>query len=816
MRLVTNPTGHALEARESQIARLSSSANSERDLPALLDRAVMAVTTGLRLDACAVLKVSSDRDVLHFVASAGWPESVAQHAHLPTGLRSQEGYTLSTRKPVVSNDLTRERRFHTASIVRDQKLASGISVVVEGETGAFGVLVGHTKQSRRFSTVDVDFVRAVAHILSECIRRLHADRDRARLSAIVESANDAIIGTTLDGTIFSWNPAAEGIFGFRKADAIGQPVGILFPHAHVPRPSLACASRPLGGPVGPYETICQRRNGAPIDVEISVSSILSSGGHAVGESLIVRDVTERTRSERALRMHACLFDRMQIGVVIARLDDPDNPSSLRLTLANEAGASAAGFPPETAPRGRLADLCLDTLDPDHVRRYGEVARSGRDDDFGDCVLRGADAAARVFNIHAIPLPDHSVGVIFHDVTAQRQLAHQLQQAQRMEVVGRLAGGVAHDFNNLLTVIGGCAELVGRTVGADPALGDELAEIQQAVESASALTRQLLTFSRRPVSRPTHADLASVVARVRGMLRRLIGEDIQVVVVSGDCPATVYADMSQVEQIVLNLAVNARDAMPGGGQIAIETGVIDLSAEEARRLGYLSPGRYATMTIADTGSGMDQATCDRIFEPFFTTKESGKGTGLGLSTVYAIVKQHDGHVEVRSEPGHGSVFRVYLPLAEVPQSDGPTETAVRDLCVGSETILVVEDEVPVQNLVRRLLSRAGYTVLAASVPSEALAIAARHSGPIDLLLSDVVMPEHSGHDLADLLLAGRPGLRVLLMSGYAPGTLPGRAVLDTSHAFIAKPFTGSDLLSAVRRALDASSPAASGREPCVVH
>jgi signal transduction histidine kinase len=380
---------------------------------------------------------------------------------------------------------------------------------------------------------------------------------------------------------------------------------------------------------------------------------------------------------------------------------------------------------------------------------------------------------------------------------------QLFQARKMEAIGLLAGGVAHDFNNLLTVILGRSELLRHRMGSEDPLRRHVDLIEETSERASALTRQLLAFSRR---QPFHARLVDLNAIVRGMepmLARLIGEDVSLRTTLQAGPVWVRADPSQLEQVVLNLAVNARDAMPGGGRLTISTRTEEVDAAFVERHPGARTGRYAVLDVTDTGEGMDPATRSRIFEPFFTTKEPGKGTGLGLATVYGIVKQSEGNIWVRSEPDAGTTFEVYLPLTEGgPETPELPERQVAALPRGSETILLVEDEETVRDLALEVLQGQGYTVLSARHGAEALLTAERHAGAIQLLLADVVMPGMSGIELAARLTALRPEMRVLLTSGYS-GDRVGRAGPGGApREILRKPFTSETLAHRVRQALDA--------------
>jgi signal transduction histidine kinase len=392
--------------------------------------------------------------------------------------------------------------------------------------------------------------------------------------------------------------------------------------------------------------------------------------------------------------------------------------------------------------------------------------------------------------------------IARDITQRKSLEAQLRQAQKMEAVGLLAGGVAHDFNNLLTVILGSADLLLDTLGRDRPERGEAEEIRKAGLRAADLTRQLLAFSRQQVLAPQVLDLNEVVATMDKILRRVIGEDIDLRTVPSRDLRAVRADPGQLEQVVVNLAVNARDAMPTGGTLTIETANVELDEAYAREhAAVLKPGHYVMLAVSDTGVGMDAETQARIFEPFFTTKPKGKGTGLGLATVYGIVKQSGGYIWVYSEPGHGTSFKVYLP--HVTEAAGPVgQSPVPPVSVrGSETVLLVEDEEMVRNLVQKVLRANGYTVIVAASGSEAEQVAAQHAGRIHLLMTDVVLPGLNGRQVAQFLSAVRPGIRVLYLSGYTNDAIVHHGVLEPDVAFLQKPFTPAVLGRKVREVLD---------------
>ena len=388
--------------------------------------------------------------------------------------------------------------------------------------------------------------------------------------------------------------------------------------------------------------------------------------------------------------------------------------------------------------------------------------------------------------------------------ALRESEDQLRQSQKMEAIGQLAGGVAHDFNNLLTAINGYSGLALQRVDGNSSIKPYLEEIKKAGDRAANLTRQLLAFGRKQILQPIALNLNDVVTDMNKMLRRLIGEDIELTAKLDPALKRIKADPGQIEQVLVNLVVNARDAMPQGGNLTIETANVDLDSMYAtKHVGVLS-GNYMMLVVSDTGIGMSEETQARIFDPFFTTKEKGKGTGLGLSTVYGIVKQSGGNIWVYSEPGHGTTFKVYLPQIETPTAPAEDATIEAAIPGGSETILLVEDEEVVRGLARKILEQAGYRVLDVTRGAEAISVYSAPSETIDLLLTDVVMPETSGKEVADRLTANHPGLKVLFMSGYTDEAIVHHGVLDSHVEFLQKPFTAAALARKVREVLDSKN------------
>ncbi len=515
------------------------------------------------------------------------------------------------------------------------------------------------------------------------------------------------------------------------------------------------------------------------------------------------DITERKRAEQALvESHGLL------NAVVEGTADAVFVKDLRgrYLMINSAGARFIGrpvaevlgkddrelFSPETARR--LMECDLQVMATGGAQMFEETATP-------------AAGVTRTYLSNKSALRDaHGkvIGLIgiARDVTELKRLEEQLRQSQKMEAIGRLAGGVAHDFNNLLTVINGYSELVFSSLGADDPNRELVAEVQRAGDRAANLTRQLLAFSRRQVLQPEVLSLNTLLEDLLKLLKRLIGEDVELSLVPGAGLGLAKVDRGQFEQAVINLAVNARDAMPLGGRLIIETQNAEVDEATAQTHADVRPGRYVLMTVRDTGHGMDEATRARVFEPFFTTKEVGKGTGLGLAMVYGFVKQSGGHVEVESEVGRGTAFKVYLPRAEAAGPSARSSPNVLEAPRGSETVLLVEDEDSVRTLSRLVLQSSGYTVLEARDGQEGLRVAQQHPGPIHVLVTDLVMPRMSGRQLADVVSQARPGVRVLFLSGYTDEAMAQHGALEAGLAFLQKPFSPISLVRKVREVLDA--------------
>ena len=520
----------------------------------------------------------------------------------------------------------------------------------------------------------------------------------------------------------------------------------------------------------------------------------------------LRYSVERKRMERVsvdekerLRLQGAALESTADGVVITARDGT-------ITWVNPAFTSMTGWSAEEAAGRNLSILRSGQHDAAFYDELWRTILDGRVWD-GEITNRKKDGLLYVEAQTITPVRGGG-GEISHfvcvkrDVSQRRRLEDQLRQSQKMEAVGRLAGGIAHDFNNILGVIMGYGEIVQRRITGDDALRGKVVEIVRAAERAAGLTRQLLAFSRKQVLQPRILDLNLVVADMDEMFHRLIGENISLRTSLQDPLGSVRADPGQIEQVLMNLVVNARDAMPGAGSLLIETGEVYLDAAALVLHPGAKPGPYVRLAVSDTGSGMDRDTVTRIFEPFFTTKVLGEGTGLGLATVYGIVEQSGGHVDVYSEVGRGTTFKVYLPRTEAATIPDPIAVVPPPPQAAAETVLLVEDEGSLRTIVSETLTLGGYSVLEAATPRQALELAASHPGRIDVVLTDVIMPEMSGREMAELLRPLRPGAPVVYMSGYTDDAIGHHGMLDPGTLFLQKPFTADALLWKLHHAVGA--------------
>jgi PAS domain S-box-containing protein len=636
-----------------------------------------------------------------------------------------------------------------------------------------------------------DEVMVMLQDLSD-LETLRASEARYRL--LFERSSRAIVMVDpVTRQIVLANPTASRMTGRSLAELRGLRLDELHPEAEWPALEPFYVRVLAGEALEPRECAVRRKDGSHRLTRVT-GTITDLDGRQV-LMLEMRDVTEAKRVEEALRLAEERLRTVVAGcpIVLFAVDREGV-----FTVSEGAGLARLGLAP-----GQVVGTSVYELYRDHPRIL-ECVRGALS---GQSITNVVEVAGVAFETRYSPLRDAEGGIVgaigvATDVTERRRLEEQLRQAQRMEAIGRLAGGVAHDFNNLLAAILGHGELmIGRLEEGHP-MRRGVEEIQKAAMRGAVLTRQLLAFGRKEVLALRTVDVNQVVAGMEEMLRRLIGEDVQLECVPAPRPAAVRADRGQLEQVVVNLVANARDAMPRGGRLTIEVGHVELDEERAQRHPGARSGPHVRLLVADSGCGMDADTLAHVFEPFFTTKERGKGTGLGLATVYGIVEQSGGHVIVASQPGVGSTFCVYFPASAEDVAEPETEPLPAAAQGGTETVLLAEDEEAVRTTAREALESAGYRVMEARDGLEALEIASAFPGDIHLLVSDVVMPRMGGGELASRLETARPETRVLFVSGYPDDAVVHHGVAERGATLLQKPFALADLVRRVREVLDA--------------
>ncbi|MFN2425617.1 MAG: PAS domain S-box protein [Candidatus Binatia bacterium] len=657
--------------------------------------------------------------------------------------------------------------------------------------------VQEANQKLRDANAELSELQRLLEIqVAEREEALRSSDERFRL--LVEGVKEyAIFMLDRAGKVTSWSPAAERIKGYSEEEILGADYSVFFVEkdvaAGVPADELRRASE-TGNVVA--EGWRLRKDRSRFWAHGVLTALYDSEGQVRGYAKVSRDMTEQRRTEVVLQS---IVNTAIDGIIT--IDQHGTIQTFNRSAEKIFGYDAAEVTGQKInvlmpePYGGEHDDYLESYMRTGIPRVIGIGRevTGRRKDGSNFPL---ELAVSQFELDGRPC---FTGLV-RDISPRRKMEEQLQQAQRMEAVGQLAAGVAHDFNNLLTVIAGYAELAFMTLDAQDKIRPMISEIRRAAERATSLTSQLLAFSRQQVLESKVFDLNKSLRETERMLQRLIGEDIQLVTILADAIEPVKADPGQVDQVVMNLALNARDAMPQGGRLTIETRNVHIDSDFAAAHPGIAAGRYVVMSVSDTGCGMTAKIRSRIFEPFFTTKGVGKGSGLGLSVIDGIVRQSGGHVDVYSEVDVGSVFKVYLPAAPEAETSLSGAPQAKNFH-GVETILLVEDDASVRGLAVAALEQFGYAVLEASGGPEALRLLERRDGRIDLLVTDVVMPEMSGRKVAEAVLARYPGVKVLYMSGYTDDSVVRHGILQAEIDFLQKPFTPATLVKKVREVLD---------------
>ena len=634
--------------------------------------------------------------------------------------------------------------------------------------------------------------------------------------SILEAVPDAVVVVNRQGVIIQANSQIETLFAYTHGELIGQKIEILVPERqrpehdrHVEQFHSKPKIRRMGSGLDLYG---RRRDGSEFPVEISLSPIATEDGTMVLS--VIRDISDRKHIEEELRRASEELERRKtrelrdsqnrLALIVDSSQDAIIGKNLDgiVTHWNKGAERIYGYTAQEMI-GRSISVLAPKERVDEIPTILEKIRNGQRVEYFESIRVTKDKRTLNVSISVSPIYDGDgrvigASTIARDITSQKKVEDQLRQSQKMEAVGRLAGGVAHDFNNLLGIVTACAELLSSHV--DDESAEYLNNIREAAKRGASLTRQLLAFSRRQTVQLQLVDWNERLREVSKLLRPLMGDDVELLLLPRPATAVVEADPGQLDQIVVNLAVNARDAMPDGGKLIIETAVFDFDESFAREHPEIVVGRYVMLAVSDNGTGMDEATRSRIFEPFFTTKEIGKGTGLGLATVYGIVKQSGGHLWVYSEPGQGTTFKIYLPSAE--HKLGTAQAAQAEALPPTRegvTVLLAEDDPIMRRLTRKMLEGHGYQVLEAEDGKVALDKVGSYSGSIDLVLTDVVMKGMNGPELVLRLTVSHPKIKVVYMSGYTGELMAGQGV-DSGIRLLEKPFTRIDLLKTIDAAL----------------
>jgi PAS domain S-box-containing protein len=641
--------------------------------------------------------------------------------------------------------------------------------------------------------------------------------------SLLESIPDAIAAVDEEGTIIQVNSQAEQMFGYSHQELIGQKIEMLVPeryrtnhHTHRAHFGEKPKIRRMGAGLDLYG---RRHDGSEFPVEISLSPVKSTHGMLILSA--IRDISDRKKIEEELReaheelrrwTSQQIFDyRTLLAAIVDSSEDAIIGKDLDgiITSWNKGAEQMYGYSAEEMI-GKSINLIAPKETPNEVPEIMAKIRLGQSLEHYEATRITKDGRRLIISLTVSPIHDSEgkiigASAIGRNITEQKRAEDQLRQAQKMEAVGRLAGGVAHDFNNILGVISACSEFLRDRVEKGSQAAQFVDNLRKASERGASLTRQLLIFSRKQVVKPQVLNLNDRLTEVSKLLRPLMGEDVEIIISPKSDAVFVEADPGQLDQIVMNLAVNARDAMPRGGKLILETSTMDFDQGFARLHSPMTAGKYVLLAVSDTGLGMDQVTVQRIFEPFFTTKEVGKGTGLGLATVYGIVQQAGGYIWVYSEPGRGTTFKIYLPSAvEKIKSSLDVEPETMAPRHEGMAVLLVEDDEMFRSLTRQMLEEHGYRVLTAKDGKSALETVAADDGLIKLVLTDVVMRGVSGPEMVNKLKESHPGIRVVYMSGYTGELIADRDVLESGITLLEKPFTRASLLKAIDAALGGSN------------
>jgi PAS domain S-box-containing protein len=660
--------------------------------------------------------------------------------------------------------------------------------------------------------MEADSRAKTAALAQEVDERRRAFEREQLFIAAVESSNDAIVTETLDGVITGWNPAAERLFGFTAEEAIGSRIDIIVP-APLRNEVRGILDRIRAGEkIDTHETVRVDRNSRWIDVSLGISPIRSQSGSIIGVAKVVRDITAQKIAQEALHES----EQMARGIIENALDGFIQTDEAGNVLEwNPQAETMFGWSRREMVGKQLISLILpESLQSQRRKVREQLMLAAAGDRFEIDAIRKDGRSIRI-EVSLKALRRRS-GYVFNafvrDLTQKIAAEEQLRQAQKMDALGQLTGGIAHDFNNVLTVITGTIEILAEEVSDKPDMAAIARLIGEAADRGTELTGHLLAFARKQPLQPRETDINHLIIDSAKLMRPALGEPIEIESMLADSLWTALVDPGQLSAALLNLAINARDAMPGGGKLTLETRNVNFDEHYAAANGDAQAGDYVMIAVSDTGSGIPEPIRDRVFDPFFSTKGVGKGTGLGLSMVYGFVKQSGGHIKLYSEEGYGTTFKLYLPKADIPAEHSASQSSAPGMEGGSETILVVEDDPLVRAYVNTQLQSLGYKTLSAANGAEALAIA-DGGAAFDLLFTDVIMPGRlNGRQLAAEMMRRRSPLKVLFTSGYTENAIVHHGRLDSGVLLLAKPYRKADLARMLRVAFTAAGVFSDGKPP----
>ena len=626
------------------------------------------------------------------------------------------------------------------------------------------------------------------------------------LQTVIDTIPSAIFYTDIKGVYRGCNSAYEAFLGKTKTNIIGKTVYDLSPKDLADIYQNADASLFSNPGMQQYESSVQHADGTRHEVLVSKATFSDIAGNVAGLVGVMIDITDRKRAEESLleseQTLRAITDAAKDAIIL--INDKE-----KIVYWNSSATRMFGYLPEELTGKSIMDIIPHRYREAHTKAFSRFVMTGQGLLLGDtyevfALKKDGDEIPIELSISGIQLKGkwHSAGIL-RDISERKKLEAQLMHSQKLEAIGQLAGGVAHDFNNILTAIIGYAHVLLMKMQEDDPLRLNVAHLLEAADRAAQLTQSLLVFSRKQVLNPRQFDLNDLMQRVENFLQRIIGEDVELRAILHTAPVIIHADLGQIEQVLMNLATNARDAMPQGGSFTIETSIVELDNSFVRAHGYGKTGSFALILVTDTGSGMSEDMMKKIFEPFFTTKEAGKGTGLGLSIAYGIIKQHHGYITVYSEPGMGTVFKIYLPLIATAGEREPLQTAFpeKQLPRGNETILIAEDDQALRHLSRDVLAEVGYTVIEAENGDDAIKKFLEHQDKIQVVILDMIMPKKSGKEALDEIVKVRPDIKTIFISGYSADRLHRENLLEEGVELLMKPISPKVLIKKVREVLD---------------